>query len=246
MVREYFEYKGINSLAMHLRIENSISFPSPEADISLIEVLGRDGELAVNNNRLKGVSFPIPVKLKLPSNIDVNTQATKISEWLKNDIGWHPLRFSGSPDYEYIAICYEQFDIKETLKNYGKTVINFRLKPYKRRIDSRVIEVTNGTAIVNPEKRTSKPLIYIEGNGDAIIKNNGKDWLIINKNGGIEDSITIDSDLMSAYKDNINQFDKMYGELTPLFPVLACGDNAITWTGNITKMIIEPRWEAIT
>ena len=204
MSRESFEYKGINSLEMHLIIENSVSCPSPEADISLIEVLGRDGELAVDNNRLKGVSFSIPIKLKLPRSIDVNTQATRISEWLKNDICWHPLRFSGSPEYEYIAICYEKFDIAETLKNYGRTVINFRLKPYKRRIDSRVIEVTNGIVIVNPEKRTSKPLIYIEGNGDAIIKNNGKDWLIINKNGGIEDSITIDSDLMSAYKDNIN------------------------------------------
>lgn len=243
MSREYFEYKGINSLEMHLRIENSISFPSPEADISLIEVLGRDGELAVDNNRLKGVSFSVPIKLKLPRNIDVNTQATRISEWLKNDIGWHPLRFSGSPEYEYIAICYEKFDIAETLKNYGRTVINFRLKPFKRRVGSRAIKVENGMILVNPEKRTSKPLINIEGNGDMVIQNNNKDWLIINN---VENYITIDSELMSIYKDDTNQFDKMNGELVPLFPLLKSGDNAITWTGNITNLEIEPRWEAVT
>ena len=228
---------------MHLRIENSISFPSPEADISLIEVLGKDGELAVDNNRLKGVSFSIPIKLKLPRNIDVNTQATRISEWLKNDIDWHPLRFSGSPKYEYIAICYQQFDIAETLKNYGRTVISFRLKPYKRRVDNRAIEIENGMILVNPEKRISKPLIYIEGSGNIVIQNNDEDWLIINN---IEGYITIDSELMNVYKDDTNQFNKMNGELSPLFPILKSGNNAITWNGNITKLEIEPRWEAVT
>ena len=64
-----FEYKGVNSLDMYMRIRNEIVFTSPEADVDFIEVLGRDGELAIDNERLKGVPFSIPVTLKLPEDI---------------------------------------------------------------------------------------------------------------------------------------------------------------------------------
>lgn len=240
MNKAWFEYKGINSLDMNLRIVNNIIFPSPEADIEFVEVVGRDGELAVDNQRLKGVNFPIPVRLK--PNVSVSSAATRISEWLKGDIGWHPLRFSGSPEYEYSAICYEQFNIQETLKRYGKTVITFRLKPYKRRTDKRVFTLTNGDKIYNPEKRISKPRICIEGNGDIAFQNNGMDWLLLL---GVDGSITVDSEMMSVYKGDRNQFDKMISTLSPMFPALEPGGNKITWTGNVSKIEIDPRWGAV-
>lgn len=242
MDKAWFEYKGINSLDMYLRIVNDISFPSPEVDIEFAEVLGKDGELAIDNKRLKGVNFSIPVHLKLPNDLDVNTMATKISNWLKSDIGWYPLRFSGSKDYEYIAMCYQQFDIVETLKQYGRTVINFRIKPYKRRIDNQLITLTNGMTLVNAGKRTSKPFISIGGTGDITLKNNGVEWLIL-KN--VDGSIVVDTEMMSVYKGDRPQYNKMISTLKPMFPELSLGENIITWTGNITKLEIDPRWEAI-
>lgn len=238
----YFEYKGINSLDMHLRIRNEISFPSPEADIEFIEVLGRDGELAIDNDRLKGVNFPIPVTLNTPSDKTVEEVATDISNWLKNDIGWHPLSFSGSPKYEYVALCYEQFDIAETLKNYGKTVITFRLKPYKRFKEEETIVLTNGQMLNNPSKRASKPLIYIEGDGDITLKNNDVDWLVLTN---VDENITIDSESMSVFKGILPRFPKMKSHLKPLFPILWSGDNEISWTGDVTKVEITPRFEVV-
>lgn len=243
MSNAWFEYKGVNSLDMNLQIVNDISFPSPEADVEFIEVLGRDGELAISHDRLKGVPFSIPVKLKAPQNKDVNTIATKISEWLKTEVGWYPLKFSGSTDYEYIAICYERFDILENLKQYGRTVINFRLKPYKRRIDNQIIELSNGDTLTNPENRESKPLIIIEGSGDITFQNNGVDWLILK---GVDDLIVVDTEMMSVYKDDRAESNKMISTLKPMFPILTPGDNEITWTGNITKIEIHPRWEVIS
>lgn len=244
MGKAWFEYKGVNSLDMHLRILNDISFSSPEADVELIEVLGRDGDLAIDNQRLKGTSFSIPVILQLPSHLTVNDVATKISEWLKNDIGWYPLRFSGSSEYEYIALCYEQFDIAETLKQYGRTVITFRLKPYKRKKDVYRTEIKNGGVLVNQEKRASKPLIYVEGTGDIDFQKNGTDWL---KLTSIDEFIHVDSEAMSVYR-NVGepQFNKMNSTLTPMFPILESGENKITWSGNVTKIEIDPRWEAVT
>lgn len=244
MASAWFEYKGINSLDMYLTIENDISFFSPEADVEFIEVLGRDGELAIDRKRLKGGPMPFPVRLRLPEGHTVDEAATKISEWLKNDIGWYPLRFSGSPGYEYEAILTERFDIQETLRTYGKTVIPFRLKPYKYRVGANdPMELQNGAILFNSEKRPAAPLIRIEGNGDIALQNNGEDWLVLRS---VDGSITIDSKAMSIYKGARTEFDKMNGNLRPLFPLLNPGENEITWTGNVTKLEITPRWEAVT
>ena len=241
MDRAWFEYKGVNSIDMYMHIENDISFPSPEADVEFVEVLGRDGEVAIDNNRLKSVNFSIPIRLKPPRSKDINQVATEISNWLKEEIGWFPLRFSGSPDYEYIAIQYEQFDIQETLKQYGKTVITFKLKPYKRKINTEIIEVSNGMSITNQESKSSKPLIRIYGTGDITIKNNDKDWIRLK---AVDEQITIDSELMTVYRDTRPQYEKMID--LGAFPILNTGNNVISWTGNVTRMELEPRWVAIT
>lgn len=238
----YFEYKGISSLDMHLRIRNEISFPSPEADIEFVEIMGRDGELAVDNDRLRGIDFSIPVTLSLPEDKTIEEVATDISNWLKNDIGWFPLQFSGSPEYEYIAMCYEQFDVAETLKTYGKSVITFRLKPYKRLRGDKPIELVDGQVLTNPSKRASKPLIYIEGSGDVALKRNGTDWLVLTS---VDGDITVDSESMSVFKGVTPHFSKMKSHLKPLFPILASGKNEITWTGNVTKIEITPRFEVV-
>lgn len=242
MERSFFEYNGHNSLDFHLTILNDVSFPSPESDIEFVEVLGRDGDVAIDNQRLKGVDISLPVALIPPKGISTSDLATKVSEWLKNDVGWHALRLSSVYGYEYTAMLQAGFNVEQMLRQYGETVLTFRVKPYKRRISQQSINFTSSTTLINPEQRQSKPLIEVEGEGDITLQNNGKDWLVLK---GVDGRITVDSDLMSVYKDNLPQFDKMASHLRPLFPILHDGENNLTATGNITEIIIEPRWEAV-
>lgn len=242
MGRAWFEYKGVDSRDMHLHIENDIVFSSPEVDLEFIEILGRDGDVVIDNERLKSVPFSIPVRIKTPGNVTINEAATNISNWLKSNVGYHPLVFSGSPDYEYIAIIKQQFDISETLINYGRTVLNFRLQPYKRSKNSSKQTLANGATLVNNYSRESKPLIRIEGSGDIDIKNNGIDWL---KLRSIDTFITIDSELGQVYRGNRPQYSKVIDLGENQFPLLEKGFNTISWTGNITKLEILPRWEVI-
>lgn len=243
MAKAYFKYKGVSSLDMHLQIENDISFTSPEADVDMVEVLGRDGELLVDNKRLKGTTFSIPVRIWTNDGTTVNEVATNISNWLKSDIGWHELEFSGSPDYVYTATMVDEFDIQETLKNFGRTVITFRMKPYKRKAGVIQETILSGQTLINEESRDAKPLIYIEGTGDITLQKNGEDWLRLK---GVDEFIYIDSEMMSVYKHrSLPQFNKMDSTLKPMFPHLTVGENTITWTGNVAKVEINPRWEAI-
>lgn len=244
MIKAYFEYNGRKSSDFGLRIENNISFTSPEADIDFVEVLGKDGELAIDNKRLKGFDFSVPVRLYAPVGRTVDQVATEISNWLKADIGWKPFYFSGSPDYEYVAMSYQSFNVTENLKRYGQAVITFRMKPYKFLKGQRLLTLENGKTLVNGGFRPSKPLIRVDGSGDITLKNNGKDWL---KLLDVVNYIKVDSEAMSVYREIGNpMFTKMYSTLDPMFPILEVGENTITWEGTVEKVEIEPRWELIT
>lgn len=234
-------YKGKLSSDFGLRIYNEMVYVSPEADIEFVEVIGRNGELAIDNDRLKSGQISFPVKLEL-TNQTVEEATHKISNWLKNDIGWHELYYSEMPEYTFEAISFESFSVNRTLKNRGKTVLNFKVKPIKNLKADQDIDLTKGTTLFNPESRVAKPLIFVEGSGDVTIQNNDKDWLILRD---VVDEITVDSEMMSVYKNDRPEFNKMVGTLVPLFPELTPGENEITWTGNVSKITIRPRWGGV-
>ena len=66
--------------------------------------------------------------------------------------------------------------------------------------------------------------------------------LIVNDNfvelEGIEDSIILNSVVQEAYQGEMLLNEKMDGE----FPVLKPGNNLISWTGNISRIVIAPNW----
>jgi len=54
----------------------------------------------------------------------------------------------------------------------------------------------------------------------------------------IPGSIVIDSVLQEAYQGATLMNDHLNGE----FPVLKPGMNAISWTGTVTRVVVQPNW----
>ena len=54
----------------------------------------------------------------------------------------------------------------------------------------------------------------------------------------ISGNIVIDSALQEAYKGTTLMNDHMSGD----FPVLKPGQNAVSWSGNVTRVIVRPNW----
>lgn len=236
-----FHYGDRYSSDMGLTISSQTIQASPEYDVSFETVMGRNGDLTLDNERLKSFVYPIHVFLK--SDFPVEESANRVSKWLKDDIRYKPLFLSWDPDYIYMAIFYERFDIQDVLPKFGKITLNFRCHPVKYRTNSLSnIELTNGMTLFNPENRAAEPLISIEGSGNITLQNNGKDWLVLE---GVDGHLEVDSSAMSVYKEELPEFNKMNGNVRPLFPLLNPGDNTITWTGTATKVEIIPRWEAV-
>lgn len=238
--QEHFIFRGRSSREFYLYIERDIAFPSPERDVSFVDVLGRDGSVAIDNRRLESVQWAIPVIVRPPKGMKLRDLTTEITEWLKGESGWHPLRFGSSPEYEYQAMMVETFNVQNTILNHGRTVLTFKVQPRKRRINEKKVEIAQRTALINPYSRPSKPLIEVEGVGDITLMNNNDIWLQLR---GIGDRIEVDSNLMTVYRDAIPMYHHMFdlGE----FPMLQSGVNEITWTGRIHKLTISPRWESI-
>lgn len=54
----YFEYKGIRSSDMGLRIESKNVFSAPKYDVDFLEIPGRDGDLIAGNGRFSWLKAP--------------------------------------------------------------------------------------------------------------------------------------------------------------------------------------------
>ena len=54
----------------------------------------------------------------------------------------------------------------------------------------------------------------------------------------ISGNIVVDSVVQEAYKGQTLMNDHMSGD----FPILRPGMNAISWNGNVTKVVIKPNW----
>ena len=80
----------------------------------------------------------------------------------------------------------------------------------------------------------SEPVITVYGTGDITLMVG----TVIVELEGITGSITLDSELQESYTGTTSMNSAMSGE----FPLLKPGMNAISWTGEVSKVEIQPRW----
>lgn len=93
--------------------------------------------------------------------------------------------------------------------------------------------------IINRGNTQSKPTITIYGSGNVGLTINGKAVLSVN----IDDEyITVDAAEMNAYHDGVLKNRQVTGDYADV--VLSTGNNLLSWTGNVTKMVVEDysRW----
>ena len=94
MAERYFKYLGKTSNDFNLTINPGVSNTSPARDIEYIAVNGLDGEVSIDNNRLKNVTKSFPVT---SDGVDIEDNITAISNWLKGSRGWNQLEDSEDP-----------------------------------------------------------------------------------------------------------------------------------------------------
>lgn len=227
----YFIFNGINSKDMGLEI---IQFPEiikPERNIQTINIPGRSNNLYIDQKTYNNYTLSITCcinTLKSKKNID------KITSWLN---GFGDLIISQEKDKIYNACIKNSISISDVIWLFPKFTIIFEVQPLKKSINfkNEYIEINKKTIINNIGTVESLPVITIYGAGDVNLKINDNTFVIKN----IDEYITINSDFLEVYKDNVNQNNK-YNNFD--FPKLNIGKNIIDFTGNVNKLEIIPNW----
>ena len=117
----------------------------------------------------------------------------------------------------------------------GMSAVNSSLdEQYDKDNVSDVTITTSGGTITNPGSVYSEPLITLTGSGDITLMVG----TTIVELTGITSGIVLDCALKEAYLGTALMNDHMSGD----FPVLKPGLNGISWSGNVTSVVISPRW----
>lgn len=114
-----------------------------------------------------------------------------------------------------LAIYTEQFKVAETLKNYSKTVLTFKLKPYKRKNRERITCTHKRSDIAQRRKTYLQATYYYRGawRYHAKEKRCGLAYFDSSRrlyHGGLE--------MMSVFKGTLPQSNKMNGNPIPDVP----------------------------
>ncbi|MCR1933520.1 phage tail family protein [Clostridium tepidum] len=218
-----FVWKGIHSNEKGLKIISLPNITTPEKREEKIIIPGRDGYLTQSDGSYEGEVKPVEFDY-------FDDRFDDIKQWLT---GSGEVIFSNEPDRYYKARIINKLDLARVLEKFHSGIIQFDCQPFGY-LQDELIEITNSTTIYNQANVNSQPYIKIYGNGDATLKINNE----IIKFTNISDYIELDSEMMECYKSNVPLNHLMIGN----FPIFQVGENNISWTGNISKIEIIPRW----
>ena len=113
--------------------------------------------------------------------------------------------------------------------------MNFRCKPFWYLKDVAPITLTqSGSFVTNPGSVHAEPVITVYGTGAITLMVD----MTITEMESVSGSVTLDTPLMEAYSEATSMNSAMSGD----FPVLLPGQNAVSWTGAVNKIEIQPNW----
>ena len=224
----WFKFNGIDSRQMGIKVTAMPSTTRPERRVETIKVDGRSGTLHADEGVYEAYNKVMECAVIDRKKID------EIAVWLN---GFGEIIFSTEPDKVYTVLMANKVDISGMMRTFQRFQITMECQPFKKSVNAfgDTLELITATKVRNSGSVYSEPIITVYGSGDITLTINGKDFPLY----GVDGSITIDSEMMEIFKGDTNQNSK-YGAVE--FPRLEVGENEISWTGNVEKVEIHPKW----
>lgn len=232
MIHEaWFTFNGIDSRYMGVIVTAMPETVRPDRRITSVKIPGRSGLLHLDEAVYESYIRTMECAIKNRENID------EIAAWLT---GSGKMIFSTEPDKVYDVTISNKISIVGMMRTFQKFMVTMDTQPFKYREMARrdTLILTEGTFFRNKGNVYANPLITVYGTGDISLFINDEEFLLRD----VEESITIDSEIMEVFRENRNQNHKYRNTK---FPRLETGINSIDWTGEVTKVEVVPRWRYI-
>jgi len=242
---ESFRFGAVYSMDYGIYLTGISIGGTPERDLSYMPVAGRNGDLLIDNKRWKNIDITY--------HCAIATDFAERFDRFKNDLlqqtGYQRLSDTIYPDVFRMGVVQKAIT-PETMRlnRTGKFDVVFNCKPqrflvedtYPTTLTADNIDAETGAASFwNTSGQPARPLITVYGTAPGTLTIGTVTVKIL----ALTDFITIDCDLMTAYRQvgDAAAENKNADIYAPDFPELGLGKNLISWTGGITQVDITPR-----
>lgn len=233
MLNETFYLDGEDAKTIGIRLQMALEFSEPVPIFEKEQIPGRNGDLIFETNAFENRTGTASCFCLQEEVVKCLNKANK---FLMSKGGYRKLETSDDPEHFWLARVKNGAQIAQRVRTLAPFTIKFDCKPQrfvKSGNDPNIFK-KNGV-LYNFFGFEAKPLIFVYGTGSGSITVGDK-TVEIQK---IEEIMCIDSETQNAYNDSGNQNMNINA---PEFPTLAYGENEISFSGDIEKLVIFPRW----
>lgn len=254
--RHYFVYNGVNSSDYGVFISGNALYDAPKRDVEYISVPGRNGDIVYDNRRYTNIDVVYPCFI--PRGFERKFNDFKAA--ILSNPGYHRLEDTYLPEHFREGVVTGPVQVSTgPLNRSGQFEITFNCKPQRYlKLGERAVTITSsGSSLHNRTEFPSKPLIQVTGEsgGDGMVEfvkynpQSAEDYFTVNFEDNPTGIFYLDSESGIAYYENtsggvitkIPINDRVKAQPTG-FPQLAPGYNTITFYGDVTRLLIQPRW----
>ena len=221
----YCIFKDVNSLDLGLYMERCPEKMIPSRRDETVVISGRHGNLTLTDGSFDTYIRQAEFIIKDKTRIDDICAHFRGSGWLI---------FDTEPYRKYKARISNKVEISHILRDLKRFAVEFEIQPFGYEINPQTIEKIAPFSLFNMGTFESEPVITVFGSGNITLYVNNQSVVL----SSISSSITLNSETLNAYSGSTSLNNKMNGE----FPKFQVGENTINWTGNVTKIEVQPNW----
>ena len=229
-MNDWFEWNGKRCTEYGIRVSEQPPLTLPAERVTFTDVPGRSSSLTT----LEGEDVYEDMVLTAQCFIQSGARVPEIAAWLR---GSGTVTFANRPGGFYHARVVNQIPFEKILRGnpHLAFAVNFRCKPFWYLKDVAPITLTqSGSFVTNPGSVHAEPVVTVYGTGTITLMVG----MTITELESVSGSVTLDTPLMEAYSGTTSMNSAMSGD----FPVLLSGQNAVSWTGAVNKIEIQPNW----
>lgn len=236
-----FAYNGTKSFDdMSMIIKSSPVVTTTRRRITSTTIPGRSGDILIDDEGYENFNKTYSVAI-IAENESLNLIINNIKRWLYSNVNYGKLEDTYDKNYFYRAFVNDAISITQIAHNVAEAEITFNCKAYKYAKDGlqKAVLVSAGE-LINNEAFSALPQIQLFGKGSGTLNINNRSYYI----ESCVDGMILNSEIGQAYTADMSTLLNNNIKFTN-FPTLDSGHNDITWSGNISKVIITPNWRSL-